>query len=275
MLDQQRARRLTEIVSGGISGRGPSVLCDDVLWDDAVGLIRASKSAAVITGFFVPSAGAVETDGPGGSVVLARALAGLGLHTEIWTDFRCVPVLKACAEAVGYPGGGVRDVSGIIDSVHCPDLLIYVERLGRSVDGAYYDMKGDDVSAFTSPLDELAIRRGSMVIGIGDGGNEVGMGNYKDALAEIMPYYSEYLSIVGADVAIPADVSNWGAYALVTALSLDVGDWLGHLEDDEVKMTEALVRAGAVDGLRKTPSASVDGFDLPKQLEILTALRGL
>jgi len=275
MFDPQRAHKLTQIVSGGVSGRGPSVLCDDALWGGAVELIRASKSASIITGFFVPAAGAAETDGPAGSVVLARALVGFGLHTEIWTDFRCAAVVEACAEAVGYPTAQVRDVSEIIESVRLPDLLIYVERLGRSGGGVYYDMKGNDVSAFTPSLDEFAIRGDSAVIGIGDGGNEVGMGNYIDSLAELMPDYAEYLSIVGADVSIPADVSNWGAYAVVAALSLYVGTWLGHSEDDEMNMSGALLRAGAVDGIRKTPSASVDGFDLAKQLEILAALRDL
>jgi len=305
MLDQRRAGAITKIVSGGTSGRGPSVLCGDALWREAVRLIRASESVAVITGFFVPSAGAAETDGPAGSVVLARALLDCGLRTEIWTDFRCEPVVRACAEAMGHPAVRVRDVSGIVNEVHIPGLLIYVERLGRSASGAYYDMRGNDISAFTSPLDEFAIRGGSAVIGIGDGGNEVGMGNFADSLAEIMPDYAECLSTVGADVAIPADVSNWGAYGLVAALSaeclstvgadvaipadvsnwgayglvaalsLDAGVWLGHSEPGEINMAEALLKAGAVDGLRKTATASVDGFDLQKQLEILTALRGL
>ena len=229
----------------------------------------------MITGFFVPSAGAAETDGPAGSVVLARALLDCGLRTEIWTDFRCEPVVRACAEAMGRPAVRVRDVSGIVNEVHIPGLLIYVERLGRSASGAYYDMRGNDISAFTSPLDEFAIRGGSAVIGIGDGGNEVGMGNFADPLAEIMPDYAECLSTVGADVAIPADVSNWGAYGVVAALSLDAGVWLGHSESDEINMAEALLKTGAVDGLRKTVSASVDGLDLQKQLEILAALRDL
>jgi len=275
MLDPQSSRTLTEIVSGGVSGRGPSVLCSDVLWGEAVELIRASKNAAVITGFFVPAAEAAETDGPAGSVSLALALANFGLDTEIWTDFRCFAAVEACAKTVSFLNARVKDVSGIIESIPPPDLLIYVERLGRSANGAYYDMRGNDISAFTSPLDEFAIRGDSAVIGIGDGGNEVGMGNYIDSLAKIMPNYAECLSTVSADVSIPADVSNWGAYALVTALSLYAGTWLGHSEDEEMKMSEALLKAGAVDGIQKTPCATVDGFDLAKQLEILAVLRDL
>jgi hypothetical protein len=169
----------------------------------------------------------------------------------------------------------VRDVSGGEAREEQPDLLIYVERLGRAGDGAYYDMRGRDVSEFTSPLDEFAVRGGSRVIGIGDGGNEVGMGNFAERLSAMMPDYAKCLSSVRADVCIPADVSNWGAYALASALSFERGEWLGQTEDEETAMLEALASAGAVDGVTKTRSLSVDGFDISKHLEIISSLRGL
>ena len=275
MLDSKSANSLTKIAAGGISGRGPSSLCTDGIWDAALGLIRAARRVAVVTGFFIPSAGAPETDGPTGSVALAMSLGRFGLDAEIWTDFRCVGAVKVCAAAAGLPEEQVVDVSGDIDGTESPDLLIYVERLGRAPDGAYYDMRKNDVSAFTSPLDEFALRGDAKVIGIGDGGNETGMANYSSALAGLMPDYAACLSAVGADVAIPVDVSNWGAYALCAALSLEAGKWLAQSEDGEIKMIEALVRAGAVDGMKKTASLSVDGFGIAKQAEIIRALRSL
>jgi hypothetical protein len=275
MLEPHYARRLTEIASGGISERGLSALCSDGLWADALDLIKTAGSAAVITGFYIPSAQAPETDGPAGSVVLARAFARMGLETEIWTDSRCASAIKSCAEAVGFPSGKVADVSENIGLVETPDLLVYVERPGRAADGAYYDMRKHDISAFASPLDDFALRGVSAVIGIGDGGNEAGMGNFRAALAEMRPDYAECLCCVESDVAIPADVSNWGAYALAAALSIELGEWLAQSEADEAEMMEALVRNGAVDGVSKTASASVDGFDIAKQLEIRQALRNL
>jgi hypothetical protein len=275
MLESRYARRLTEIASGGISGRGPSVLCSDGLWAEALDLVETAGSVAVVTGFYIPSAQAPETDGPAGSVALAMALARMGLEAEIWTDSRCLRAMKACAGAVGFPSGKVADVSENIGLVETPDLLIYVERPGRAPDGAYYDMRTRDISAFAAPLDDFALRGASAVIGIGDGGNEVGMGNFRAALAEMRPDYAECLSCVEADVAIPADVSNWGAYALAAALSIERGEWLAHSGPDEVEMMEALARSGAVDGVSKTASASVDGFGIAKQLEIRQALQNL
>jgi len=275
MLDCQHARRLTEIAAGGISGRGPSGLCNDDLWGAALDLIGAAKSISIITGFFIPSAHAPETDGPPGSVTLARALIRSGCLVEIWTDFRCAEALSACAEAIGFPENGVIDISNDIENTKLPDLLIYVERLGRASDGRYYDMGKNDVSAFAPPLDDFALRGSCGVIGIGDGGNEVGMGNYKTSLEMMMPNYAECISSVKADVSIPADVSNWGAYALSAALSIAEGKWLAQTEEEEIEMMKALSRIGAVDGVKKIPSLSVDGFDISKQLEICSALRNL
>jgi hypothetical protein len=273
MSDTGIFRGLTEISSGGVSGRGPSALCTDGLWAEALGVIGAARNIAVITGFFIASAGAPETDGPTGSVVLARALLRAGLGTEIWTDARCLGVLSACAGSVSFPADRVCCVSGSARTEEPPGLLIYIERLGRAADGAYYDMSGKDVSSVTAPLDEYALGGEARVIGIGDGGNEVGMANFTAPLRAMMPDYARCLSSVGADVCIPADVSNWGAYALSAALSRDRGVWLGQTEAEETAMLAALVSAGAVDGTMKKISMSVDGFDISKQLEIVSSLR--
>jgi hypothetical protein len=275
MRDEGVFRRLTEISAGGVSGRGPSSLCADGLWTEALDIIGAARNIAVITGFFIASAGAPETDGPAGSVVLARALLRIGIETEIWTDARCLDVLLACAESVSFPAGMVRCVSCEDRTTERPGLLIYIERLGRAADGAYYDMRGKDVSEVTVPLDGYALNGASRVIGIGDGGNEVGMGNYTEQLRVMMPDYAECLSSVGADVCIPVDVSNWGAYALSAALSLERGVWLGQTASEEAVMAEALASAGAVDGTKKEVSLSVDGFDISKQLEVVSSLQCL
>jgi hypothetical protein len=101
------------------------------------------------------------------------------------------------------------------------------------------------------------------------------MGNYKLALSGMMPDYAECLCSIKADVAIPVDVSNWGAYALAAAMSMDAGEWLAQTEAEETAMLEALRDAGAVDGVTKKPSTSVDGFDISRHLKICAALQSL
>jgi hypothetical protein len=183
--------------------------------------------------------------------------------------------MSICAESVSFPADRIRDVSDGTGTAEQPSLVIYIERLGRAADDAYYDMHGRNVSEVTAPLDGYALNGASRVIGIGDGGNEVGMGNFTGALRAMMPDYAKCLSSVGADVCIPADVSNWGAYALTSALSHERGVWLGQTASEERAMLGVIVSAGAVDGTRKEISMSVDGFDISKQLEIVSSLRDL
>lgn len=270
------AASLCDLSASGRSARSVSQLCRPESWRHAAHAFAGLKRIAIVTGFFVPSAGAPETDGPGGAVMLARAFAEQGREAEIWTDDFCVDTLSVCAKSVGFPVGLVKspEISGILDS-YKPDGVIFTERLGRAADGKYYNIAKRDISRWTTPLDELAIMcrdSGIKTIGIGDGGNEVGMGLFYDKLTKIVPEYSDCLSIVKTDYALPVDVSNWGAYALIAALSLLWGEWRGHKNGEEELMLEALRDFGAVDGISRQSGLSVDGFPLEVNESVATDL---
>jgi hypothetical protein len=106
------------------------------------------------------------------------------------------------------------------------------------------------------------MKRGIPVLAIGDGGNEAGMGLLYDALAVVMPHYSPCLSRISSTLCLPVDVSNWGAYALASVLSAFYRRWVGLNEGEEGVMLEALLKAGAFDGVLGAPSLSVDGVAL-------------
>ena len=263
---------LTRIVASGITGRGPSVLCKDVFWEEAVRLIEKSARVAVVSGFYVPAVSAPETDGPTGALALARALAKMKKDVFVWTDALCLDCFKGCASVVDFPRTRVLDASSPDFACGRPDLLIYVERLGRAADGAFYNMRCEDITKWTPPLDAFALQGDIPVVAIGDGGNEVGMGNFTHELAEINPTYADCLCVVGADVCIPVDVSNWGAYALVAALSASGDSWLGQSAEEERAMLETLCSCGVVDGVTKRCEPSVDGLGLDEQLRVREAL---
>jgi hypothetical protein len=271
-LSRDVAARLTEITSSGITGRGPSSLCREELWVRALKLIQDSEKIAIISGFYVPSVLSPETDGPPGSLVLARALSRFGREVRVWTDGFCLDCFKKCAAVLGFPEERVVDVSVAGFRSGEADLLIYVERLGRAGDGGYYNMKGEDIREWTAPLDSYAIGGGASTIGIGDGGNEVGMGSLLPELIGLMPDYASSLCVVGADVCIPVDVSNWGAYALSSALSSLSGEWLGQSIEEERLMLRALDGCGAVDGITKKKESSVDGLPVERHVEVVSLL---
>lgn len=273
VLPSSVSKRLSKIAASGVTGRGPSCLCRDDLWQRSLDLLRGKKRIAVISGFYVPSASAAETDGPPGSAVLARALLWLGRDVRIWTDRVCLDSLKVCAKVLDFPEECVLVASD--DPSEWPQLLVYIERLGRAADGMYYNMRGEDISDWTSPLDAHALRGLVPVIAVGDGGNEVGMGCLTDRLSVLMRDFSRCLCVVGADVCIPVDVSNWGAYALVAALSFVEGRWLGQTEEEERRILEALSESGAVDGRTKERTLSVDGIPLDGHLNVRSSLEKL
>jgi hypothetical protein len=267
--------KLTKIAAGGRTGRGPSCLCCDEVWSGALELIRGKEKIAIISGFYIPSASAPETDGPAGAIVLARALSRMGHQAEVWTDSYCLNCFAACGRSIGWPDGLVRDVSSDPGGAPAADLYIYIERPGRAADGAYYNMRKEDISRWTPALDCFATSGGAPVLGIGDGGNEVGMGRIAALLREVMPDYAECLCVVGSDICIPVDVSNWGAFALTSALSSMEGVWLGQSEAEDRMMFEALCEVGAVDGVTLERSLSVDGLGIDEHLRVRRLLEGL
>ncbi|MGD9822578.1 MAG: DUF4392 domain-containing protein [Aminobacteriaceae bacterium] len=243
--------------------------------DDALGLLESSSRVAVVTGFFVPVCGAPETDGPGGAVMLGRAVSRIGKETALFTDRLCLDAVKACSASVGGPV--VREAAGAEEILSFnPDLLVYIERLGRAEDGLYYNMRGEDVSATTAPLDGAALSgNGLKVLAVGDGGNEAGMGLFRGKLAELLPGYAPCLSVVGADTALPVDVSDWGGYALASLMSLECGEWIGPEDRETGTMLDALVSAGAVDGVTRRSEPTVDGFPEGEHRHIIRELKEL
>ena len=271
------AKELTALVARDEAGRGASKLSSPCELMRAASAFAPLRKLAVVSGFYVPAAGAPETDGPGGAAILARAFQREGRECEIWTDARCIEVIAECAKAAGCAENTARIAPASLKE-RAPDGIIFVERLGRAVDGRYYSFKKQDISEWTAPLDALADEAAGLgihTIGIGDGGNEAGMGNFYAELCALLPGYAACLSVVRAEFALTADVSNWGAYALAEALSFVWGVRRGIEPGEETKMLEAAARAGAADGISGRCETSVDGFcaaALEKKIAELDAL---
>ncbi|EFC90252.1 conserved hypothetical protein [Dethiosulfovibrio peptidovorans DSM 11002] len=267
---------LIALVASNRSGRGPARLCSPSVMSSALEVLTRARRVAVVTGFFVPSAGFPETDGPGGSAALARAVDLSGREASLWTDERCFSVVASASRAIdGVVPRAASEGSDILSWK--PDLIVYLERLGRAADGGYYNMRGQDVSSMVVSLDDAVLtkREEVDVIGIGDGGNEAGMGNLRRELGKLMPSFSRFLSVVESDAPLPVDVSDWGGYALAGALSLSCGEWCGVDPDEVASMVEAEVAAGAVDGVTLKGEPSVDGFPLEIQRSVAAGVRDI
>ena len=276
-MDMSVFEEILEVVASGVAGRGVTSLCSHINFEDALGLLEGAKRVAIVTGFYIPGAGAPETDGPGGSVALGRALVRRGADVAIFTDNLCYDVVKACSDSVGGPEVKCADgPDGVIS--WSPDLIIYLERVGKASDGNYYNMRSVKINDTVVALDDavsIARNSGIAVMAVGDGGNEAGMGYFYSRLSELLPDYSPCLSVVESDLALAVDVSDWGGYALAGLLSINACKWLGVSPDEVETMLLAQVDSGAVDGVTLEGKPGVDGFPLKVQRSVAGNIKSL
>jgi hypothetical protein len=226
----------------------------------------------IATGFY--SSGFCETDGPVGSLMLGEALAKLGSTVSLVTDRYCSAVLKKMKvpfPVYEFPIAGEkksREAADDLISRLDPSLLISVERCGRARDNKYYNMRGEDISQYTGKIDLLfEVPR---TIGIGDGGNEIGMGNVYDEVKRVVLHGETIACVVRTDHLVVSSVSNWGVYGLLAYLSKFEGKMLLQRED---RILSKLVRAGAVDSLSEKPAMLVDGFSADETNMIIDRLK--
>jgi len=158
-----------------------------------------------------------------------------------------------------------------------PTHLVAIERPGRTVRGEYLSARGESVAPWNRPIDELFIRgrsgRRPVTVGIGDGGNEIGMGNVRARIVRAGALARRIASVVKVNHLVVAGTSNWGAYGVVAELARLTGRSLLHSADEERKMIQACVDVGAVDGLTRRPEPTVDGLPLQAHVGMLELLR--
>jgi hypothetical protein len=231
--------------------------------------------AAVFTGFFIPSAvpPSFETDGPLGAVFLVRALTAVGGQATTVGE----PLVEKAVQA----GLSEARVLGSLNHFGHDWRFIAIERAGPAIDGNYYTMRGRDTRPHLSDwINELIARdrRGQPTIGIGDGGNEIGMGKiaHETVVANI-PNGDLIHCRVPTDYLIVAGVSNWGAYALAAGVYVlrgvrppaDLFD-----PDREREILEVMVREGPlVDGVTGRQTATVDGLTWEEYAKPLVRIR--
>jgi hypothetical protein len=234
--------------------------------------IRDNQGVVVIgTGF--PVNGSFESDGPISAISLYQVLIHLGYEPV----FACAPpisrILSSGYSTYELPLVGWDEsrpiVKKALDDLH-PSLIVSIERPGVTADGRYYNMRKVDITEFTAKFDLFFQESQCQTIAFGDGGNEIGMGNVRQALGEldIIP------AVTTCDELVIASVSNWGVYGVIAALSDLLNRDLFKFIDPE-PIANFLVANGCVDGVTNRREASEDGFPIEISKSIIRQLREL
>jgi hypothetical protein len=309
MTVDERLDALRDLIQRDVGNRGLRTdPADNLITHTAGDFAAACRSIAqargpavcVVTGFHIPHGQppACETDGPLGAVFLARALSALGIPVLLVADAPLGNAIEAGLDAarVSAESSGVATAyidkapydiewveSVVLTGGDACTHLIALERVGPShADDRCRSMRGRDITEFTAPahvLFERAAQRAPRVttIGIGDGGNEIGMGKIpRDTIHRNVPNGELIACRVPADHLVVAGVSNWGAYALAAGVLLlrgKQGDASLFDPDRERALLRVMVERGPlVDGVTGRPTATVDGLTWEQYAEPLAAM---
>lgn len=255
----------------------------------------------IVVGFFIRHANppSPETDGLNGMAHLAAGFANAGHKVTIITDTPCAKAVWAVVdslphrvslEVVDVDEAAVRRLRDHLSGNDPLTHLIAIERVSPGTDGRPHREHGWDMSRETAPLHLLFEERGWnrpwLTIGIGDGGNEIGMGNLpKEIVNRDIPNGALIAATTSSDFLIVAAVSNWGAYGLLCAVALLKPTQANLLlqyftAPKEVEFLEAAVNVGqAIDDSRVdrpgTLQMSVDRLPVQEHADMVNRIRSL
>lgn len=275
---------------------------------------QARTGPILIATGFPEGGGAPETDGPIGAALMARAFfLGMRRETVIVIDEDWEAMMIATCRGAGmapmpFPADGVIRPIEYLRPVYiktvpkgdeasqaiCDELMrvtrpcaaIAIERPGRNAKGLYHGLGGRPLDGLVANLDylfEQVQAAGIPFIGIGDGGNELGMGVIAQDLPRFSPKAADtgmpgrggVAAVTAADWLVVSNVSNFGATGVVAALSaLLENPVVFHTPELETRSTEMCVASGGVDGMFMAPEPAHDGIAMEEYAGMVRALRG-
>ena len=238
-------------------------------------------TALIVTGFYEDVPHTIETDGPPGALAIGRAWEGLGRKAVYVGDRHGVPFLEPEAgesEVVEFPITGPEESRVFSRSLlerYDPSVVVAIERCSLTGAGSYYNTNTPraDISEYTARVDDLFTEH-QATVGVGDGGNEIGMSKLKDVIPTVPTLAPDPAETACTHLVI-CTVSNWGGYGLVAALSILAGRDLLVSREDEAGIIRRRVDRGAVDGVFLERVYGVDGMTLEENLEVLEGLHDL
>jgi len=262
--------------------------------------VKPRDTVVFVTGFFDPPSMIDEMDGPVGAVALARMLcielditpvfltevanmqrmallaASLGLEVLDY-ELACTTPFKAAVLPLPIDHNRARAEAVRLCETCKPVAMIAIEKPAPCPRGRYHTGKGLDVTDTIGKVDHVfaeARKRGILTIGIGDGGNEVGMGNILDDVVRIVPTGNIIGTPLETDLLVVAAIANWGAYAIgaTIAAALSMPEAI-HSIEEERRLTGTAASLGFIDPATGLANGWTDGTPPVCSESILELLR--
>jgi hypothetical protein len=187
--------------------------------------IKKVKMVSIVTGFYCKSG--YETDGPVGALILAEFFIKAKIPVQICCENDLLEIMRAIASDLS--------LSKLISftqfenfNIKKNSMLFTIERPGENSKGICHSMDGHKISHSILPLEsKIQENLPNTWIAIGDGGNELGTGYYRNAIEEVITYGKQcncgcgggIASYKEADKCILSTTSNFGAISLSLELA--------------------------------------------------------
>ena len=253
-----------------------------------------------------------ETDGPPGTSALAWSLRlSLKACPIIITDPFLVEGMKLVLRSVGFhcvaaeqlpasikynsvPTAAVlpfplddssarHEASRLLKQFN-PAVCIAIERGGMNEKGRIHTMRGIDTAPFQAKVDHIfaaARKEGIATMGIGDGGNEIGMANIAGKIRDKIPNGTACQCPCGSgitpstpvDLLVTSTISNWASYAVANLLAAVRNEPRAtHTPEKETTVLSATAAADFHDPILGMVAPSVDGCRAPIHVSVVTVL---
>jgi hypothetical protein len=213
-----------------------------------------------------------ETDGPPGAASLAAGLRVLSPEQAIQACTHHAPI--NASTVLPFPIDKDEAIKTARDLIkkYKPKAVISIEKGGMNEKEVIHTSRGADTTKYMAKVDYLirqAKEEGIITIGIGDGGNEIGMGLIQEDIKKYIPFGDKCKCPCGAGIApstktdflITAAVSNWGAYGLAAGLSLLNNDIdIFHNREVEKRILQKASDACFIDGINGYTEPGADGL---------------
>jgi D-glutamate cyclase len=160
-------------------------------------------------------------------------------------------------------------------------LLNFLQEVPEEHHDRCHTMRGLDLTDRTSPahllFEAAKLQPGLTTIGIGDGGNEIGMGKIPwDVIRRNIPNGAKVACRVATDYLIVAGVSNWGAYGLAAGIWALRGSSMPRelldVEREKALLGIMVEHGPLVDGITGQPTLTVDGLTFEQYAQPLRQL---